>query len=92
MAANEARLRALLRNADDVVIVLDVHGRVLWVSPAVDRVFGLDHLDLVQQRAYEWTPREDRCRSQRRRPPHPERTPADHADRIARGRSARSTG
>ncbi len=60
MAANEARLRALLRNADDVVIVLDVHGRVLWVSPAVDRVFGLDHLDLVQQRAYEWTPREDR--------------------------------
>ncbi len=40
--ANEARLRALLRYADDVVLVIDRGGRLLYVCPAVDRVFGYD--------------------------------------------------
>jgi len=38
--AHEARLEALLRNAHDVVLVVDAHGRVTYASPAVLRVFG----------------------------------------------------
>ncbi|MCY7365491.1 MAG: PAS domain S-box protein, partial [Frankiaceae bacterium] len=60
VAANEARLRALLRNADDVVIVLDVRGRMQWVSPAVTRVFGHDHVAMARRLAYDLNPPEDR--------------------------------
>ena len=40
--ANEARLRALLSHADDVVLVVNPEGRLLYVSPAVMRVLGYD--------------------------------------------------
>ncbi len=60
VAAGAARLRALLRNADDVVIVLDVRGRLLWVSPAITRVFGHAESALLQRSAYDLNPPEDR--------------------------------
>ena len=59
VAANEVRLRALLRNADDVVIVLDVRGRMQWVSPALPRVFGHQEADIADRPAYELNPPED---------------------------------
>ena len=40
--AGEARLRALLRHATDVVVVIDARGRMTYVSPAVADRFGYD--------------------------------------------------
>jgi diguanylate cyclase (GGDEF)-like protein/PAS domain S-box-containing protein len=37
---SEARFRALVQHATDIVIVLDVHGVVTYISPAIDAVFG----------------------------------------------------
>jgi diguanylate cyclase (GGDEF)-like protein/PAS domain S-box-containing protein len=53
---SEARFRALVQHATDIVIVLDERGVVTYLSPAIDAVFGrsveslvgtsfLDHLD-----------------------------------------------
>ncbi|MCU1691010.1 MAG: hypothetical protein JWM64_101 [Frankiales bacterium] len=47
--ANEARLRALLRHAADVVVVLDADTRILYVSPAVTAHFGYDEHSLFWQ-------------------------------------------
>ncbi len=56
LSESEARFRALVQHATDIVIVLDARGTVTYVSPAVDTVFGtspegligtsfVDHLD-----------------------------------------------
>jgi diguanylate cyclase (GGDEF)-like protein/PAS domain S-box-containing protein len=56
LAESEARFRALVQHATDIVVVLDERGEVTYVSPAVDTVFGnsadaligtsfVDHLD-----------------------------------------------
>jgi diguanylate cyclase (GGDEF)-like protein/PAS domain S-box-containing protein len=49
--ANEARLRALLSHADDVVLVVNPEGRLLYVSPAVTRVLGYDDRSLFWRSA-----------------------------------------
>ncbi|WP_350241891.1 sensor histidine kinase [Deinococcus sonorensis] len=56
---SEGRFRSLVQNASDLIMVLDAHLRVLYVSPAVEVVFGhaapamlgqqvLDHLPADQ--------------------------------------------
>ena len=57
--ANEARLTALFRKSSDVVLVVDVTGRLLWVSPAVERVLGRDPSSLFGRRAWELTHPDD---------------------------------
>jgi diguanylate cyclase (GGDEF)-like protein/PAS domain S-box-containing protein len=47
LAESEARFRALVQHATDVVIVLDERGRVTYVSPAVEAVFGASADELV---------------------------------------------
>jgi diguanylate cyclase (GGDEF)-like protein/PAS domain S-box-containing protein len=47
LAASEARFRALVQHATDIVIVLDSRGTVTYISPAVDAVFGNQPDDLV---------------------------------------------
>jgi diguanylate cyclase (GGDEF)-like protein/PAS domain S-box-containing protein len=59
--ANEARLRALLREADDVVVVIDVQGRLMYVSPAVCRVLGYDDATLFWHPAKELNHPDDRA-------------------------------
>ena len=60
-AASEARFRALVQHATDIVIVLNERGEVTYVSPAVDTVFGrpadellgssfVDYLDAARHR------------------------------------------
>ena len=41
-AAQEARFRSLVQHASDVVTVVDAHGWVRYVSPALRRVLGFD--------------------------------------------------
>src|SRR5689334_16127537 len=47
LAASEARFRALVQHATDIVIVLSDGGVVTYISPAVDAVFGKSADDLV---------------------------------------------
>ncbi len=58
--ANEKRLRALLREADDVVVVVDVQGRLVYVSPSTPRVLGHDDRALFWRPATELNHPEDR--------------------------------
>jgi diguanylate cyclase (GGDEF)-like protein/PAS domain S-box-containing protein len=44
---SEARFRALVQHATDIVIVLDEHGTVTYISPAIDAVFGKDADELI---------------------------------------------
>jgi diguanylate cyclase (GGDEF)-like protein/PAS domain S-box-containing protein len=44
---SEARFRALVQHATDIVIVLDEQGTVTYISPAIDAVFGKDAGELV---------------------------------------------
>ena len=48
-AANivEARYASLIRNASDVIMIVDVDGRLRFASPAAERTFGLHPDDLV---------------------------------------------
>jgi PAS domain S-box-containing protein len=39
---NEARFRALVQNASDIIVVLDAQGIVRYVSPSVQQVLGYD--------------------------------------------------
>ena len=43
----EARFASLIRNASDVIMIVDADGRIEYASPAVQRTFGLWHDDLV---------------------------------------------
>jgi diguanylate cyclase (GGDEF)-like protein/PAS domain S-box-containing protein len=49
----EARFASLIRNASDVIMIVDGDGRIEYASPAVQRTFGLWHDDLVGQKLAE---------------------------------------
>lgn len=51
LAASEARLRLLLANAADVIAIVDVDGRLTYVSPAVETLLGRTPADLVGTQA-----------------------------------------
>ncbi len=46
----EARFASLIRNASDVIMIVDSEGRIEYASPAVQRTFGLWQDDLVGRR------------------------------------------
>ena len=46
----EARFASLIRNASDVIMIVDADGRIEYASPAMQRTFGLWHNDLVGRR------------------------------------------
>ena len=46
----EARFASLIRNASDVIMIVDADGRIEYASPAVQRTFGLWQDDLVGRR------------------------------------------
>ncbi len=49
----EARFASLIRNASDVIMIVDAQGRIEYASPAVQRTFGLWQDDLVGRRLVE---------------------------------------
>ncbi len=40
LASNEARFRALVQHADDLIMILDREGRIVYQSPSVESVLG----------------------------------------------------
>jgi diguanylate cyclase (GGDEF)-like protein/PAS domain S-box-containing protein len=49
LQASEQRLGGLLRHSSEVVTIVDVHGRVLYLSESVQRIFGYAADSLVGQ-------------------------------------------
>ena len=47
LSESEARFRALVQHATDIIVVISKSGRVKYISPAVDHVFGRPSDDLV---------------------------------------------
>ncbi len=58
----EARFASLIRNASDVIMIVDADGRIEYASPAVQRTFGLWHDDLVGRKLAEIWREADRDR------------------------------
>jgi diguanylate cyclase (GGDEF)-like protein/PAS domain S-box-containing protein len=60
VAANEARLRSLLRYAADIALVVDPGGVIVFASAAVRVQLGYDEADLVGKQASQFNHPEDR--------------------------------
>jgi diguanylate cyclase (GGDEF)-like protein/PAS domain S-box-containing protein len=58
----EARFASLIRNASDVIMIVDADGRIEYASPAVQRTFGLWQDDLPGKRLSEIWREADRDR------------------------------
>ncbi len=62
LQASEARFRALVQRASDMVLVLDAAGRLRYVSPSVTRLLGHDAADVLGADAFGFVHPEDRER------------------------------
>ncbi|HWA62385.1 MAG TPA: PAS domain S-box protein [Caulobacteraceae bacterium] len=47
LAASEARYRLLAENATDVIATFDLDGRITYVTPSVERVFGYTAAEMI---------------------------------------------
>ncbi len=54
LEANEKRFRALIEYSSDVVILVNVEGTILFVSPSADRVYGFDPKERLGKNAFEF--------------------------------------
>lgn len=52
LSASEERFRALVENSSDGVALLDAEGTILYSSPAVHRILGLDPEEFVGRRIF----------------------------------------
>ncbi len=57
---SEARFRALVQNASDVITVLEADGTVRYESPAIQRVLGYRPDELVGENAFDYVHPDDR--------------------------------
>ena len=62
---SEERFRSLIQNASDVITILEADGTVRYVSPAIERVLGLEAEDVVGKNAWSFVDPVDRTRSMR---------------------------
>jgi len=44
---NEARFRAMVRDSNDIMAIVDPHGRLVYASPVSERILGLDIEPLI---------------------------------------------
>ena len=48
---SEERFRSLVHNASDIIVILEADGTIRYVSPAIERVLGLQQEDVVGKNA-----------------------------------------
>ena len=60
LARNEARFRAMVRDSSDIMAVVDSHGRLVYASPATERILGLDIEPLIGTDVFELIHPDDR--------------------------------
>ncbi len=56
---SEARFRAMIENAQDLITILDSRGRMLYQSPSVEYVFGFRPEELVGKNVFEYVHPDD---------------------------------
>jgi PAS domain S-box-containing protein len=61
---SEERFRNLIESSHDVVNLFDAEGKILYVSPSVERVLGFTPAELAGQTSWEWIHPEDMPRTQ----------------------------
>jgi PAS domain S-box-containing protein len=54
LLASERRFRAFIENAQVLTLVCDVHGQVIYASPAAQRLLGLAPDELLRTRVFDW--------------------------------------
>jgi PAS domain S-box-containing protein len=60
---SEERFRSLVQNASDIIIILEADGTVRYVSPAIERVLGLQTEDVIGKNAVAFVDPVDRTRA-----------------------------
>ncbi|MBB4638016.1 PAS domain S-box protein [Longimicrobium terrae] len=56
---NEEHFRALIENAQDIVLILDATGRMTYLSPPIERILGWSPAELTDRSAFEYMHPED---------------------------------
>jgi diguanylate cyclase (GGDEF)-like protein/PAS domain S-box-containing protein len=57
---NEARFRAMVRDSNDIMAIVDPHGRLIYASPVTERILGLDIEPLIGSDAFDLIHPDDR--------------------------------
>jgi diguanylate cyclase (GGDEF)-like protein/PAS domain S-box-containing protein len=57
---NEARFRAMVRDSNDIMAIVDTHGRLVYASPVTERILGLDIEPLIGSDVFDLIHPEDR--------------------------------
>ncbi len=59
LAESEARLRALIANSGDLIVVIDAEGKITFASPSSEHIFGYKPEDAIGRNFMEWLHPED---------------------------------
>lgn len=54
LGEREERFRSLIRNASDMITILDADGTIRYQSPAIERILGYGREDLVDQNVFDY--------------------------------------
>jgi PAS domain S-box-containing protein len=65
LSRSEERFRSLVQNASDIIIILEAGGTVRYVSPAIERVLGLQTEEVIGKNAVAFVDPVDRMRAVR---------------------------
>jgi PAS domain S-box-containing protein len=57
---NEARFRAMVRDSNDIMAIVDPHGRLVYASPVTERILGLDIEPLIGTDVFDLVHPDDR--------------------------------
>jgi PAS domain S-box-containing protein len=60
---SEERFRSLVQNASDIIIILEADGTVRYVSPAIEKVLGLQTEEVIDKNAVAFVDPVDRTRA-----------------------------
>lgn len=62
---NEARFRAMVRDSNDIMAIVDPHGRLVYASPVTERILGLDIDPLIGTDVFDLIHPDDRDAARR---------------------------
>jgi diguanylate cyclase (GGDEF)-like protein/PAS domain S-box-containing protein len=60
---NEARFRAMVRDSNDIMAIVDPRGRLVYASPVTERILGLDIDPLIGTDVFDLVHPDDRARA-----------------------------
>ena len=72
----------MVRDSNDIMAIVDPHGRLVYASPATERILGLDIEPLIGTDVFDLIHPDDRAHRRARLRPHPRRQGAPTASRC----------